>query len=154
MRQHFNQWLYMVLLSILLTGCGIKFHQQISTTKSVENIRIKVSEAKGIYWDLSLINNNKGYVKILWDESAYVDTQGISSRLIREDNHKRLDQAQPPSPVPSGSTFSTKFTSEALLKKGKIKPAHFDKTAKLYMALEVNGRRFNWEAKIYFHKDD
>ncbi|MBT4839044.1 MAG: hypothetical protein HON94_17030 [Methylococcales bacterium] len=145
----------LIFVTNMLVSCGgSQYRQQISTYKSVQNVKIDIEKQSGIYWKLMLANNTEGYVKILWDDSAYVMTDGTSSRLIRGKGRSK-DVSQSSSPVPSEASFSDLFTAEALIEKSSRlspKAADAEKNAKLYLALDVNGRSQIWEAKVFFHK--
>lgn len=54
--------------------------------------------------DLTIFNNSKSSIRVLWDNAAYIDNYGISHRVIHM-NTKFVDKekAQVPSVIPTGS---------------------------------------------------
>ena len=92
-----------LLLLTIVAGCatmGPSYTQKISQVKLVPNLSVQVSYIGGVFWQAEIKNNSDATAKLIWDESAYVNSNGKASRLIRGETRKlHSAQAQPASPV-------------------------------------------------------
>jgi len=149
--------IFMILLTII-AGCatmGPSYNQEISQIKSVPQLSVVVSYIGGVFWQAKIANNSDATVKLIWDESAYVNSKGKSTRLIRGQTRKlHSAQAQPSSPIPPGALLVESFTGEALAQfAGSYiipKPENPSAKGRMYLSFEIDGNKYTWEGSVAF----
>jgi len=154
--RYLSTTVYWLFLLSTLAGCvSIGYDQKISEVKSVPNITVQINYVGGIFWQADIKNNSATPVKLIWDESAYVNSEGYSSRLIRGKTRKlHTAQAQPTSPIPPGALLSNWFTAERFAEfsnfTGTLSPDDPSGTGRFYLSFEIEGNRYTWEGSVEF----
>jgi len=111
---------------------------------------------------LKLQNKTNHSIKILWDESAYVDHAGGSHRVIHDGvRYADRDKSQIPTVVPKGAYITDfihpveyiYFCSEGwkfkpLLLTGKEAESLKDATFRVMLSIEIDGKRKVYEFKF------
>lgn len=142
---------------LLITSCATTggYTQNISEAKAVPSLSVTVTYLGGVFWEAKVKNNSAETVKLIWDESAYVNSVGKSTRLIRGQTRKlHSAQIQPASPIPPGALLTESFTAEALASYASsyVQPPleNPDGIARIYLSFEASGETYTWEGAISF----
>lgn len=151
----------MGLLLFVLSGCGgsaitqPQYIQRIVESSPVPGLVVGVEHLETVFWGVGVRNDTGEAVRLIWDESAYVSSDGTSSRLIRA-NTRVIDagQAQPATPVPPGARISEAFTAEQWVEYARYavtpQPADPNATARMYLVFDVKGQRVGWQGEVSF----
>jgi len=96
------------VLALVSGGCGPSANvKTLETVTPVPGVDVTVEVYSLFALEVAVANRSGEDWSLLWDESSYVDPEGVASRLVRE--VRRYDDPpaapQPPSPLPPGSRF-------------------------------------------------
>lgn len=139
----------------LLPGCASNWKTEISTYQPVPGVNVTIQHAQGAFWLLTATNQASSTVLLNWDESAYVSTTGVSSRLVRGKTRVlHSGQAQPSAPIPPGATISEYVIAESQIDAAKtgIMPPPGDPTkpGRFVLTFEINDRKQTYEARVLY----
>jgi hypothetical protein len=134
---------------------GVEYQQEIIEVAPIKDLDISIKYIRGVFWEIKLINNTNSLVKLDWDESVYVNTVGLSSRLIRGETKKiHSDQLQPQAIIPNGATISSYFTAEMFLEYIDLyitpTPTDTTKKGKIYLSLLIGDKKEVWKGEVGF----
>ncbi len=152
---------------MLLAGCAAlpaagekepEYRQVITVLDPVDRVPVIVSYQGGGFYHIQVRNNQPDTIRLVWDESAYVNTSGESIRLIRVPDRDKLPaQPQLPqadSPVAPGSQLRADFVGESWLKLVQSgttpKPKAGFRKARIYLKFDVKGKRSTWLGEVAF----
>ena len=150
----------LLLLSLLLlNGCvtstAPQYRQNIVEVTPVPGLTVRITYLQTVFWAVGVRNDTEKPVRLIWDESAYITSTGISSRLIRSST-RIIDSAneQPASPVPPRATYNEAFTAERFVEYARYditpQPTDPNATARMYLVFDVDGQRVGWEGEVSF----
>lgn len=175
--------LHSVLLCTLIvtTGCSRGVNSRRSPFRAVitpetaeserdffENaVALAVAHDGGGFWNLAVTNRLETAIEILWDESVYVTTTGVSLRLVRDSAPLLMSTytAQAPSPVAPESVFQATFTDEQMATHVQLVYVHYydwlpppgpprpirpEGEARLHIVVRANDARHVWKARVRF----
>jgi hypothetical protein len=124
------KFITLLIVSIWLTGCATNLPEYNPYTYvrkthtrtyspidakeyAFENTDIKLTympDIEGPGVNVQVANKSKESIKIIWDESVFVDETNKSNRIVHEGvTLKDTDKSQPPSIVVAGTTHSDKL---------------------------------------------
>lgn len=134
-------------------------HEQVVTVlKPIERVPVAVSFQDGAFFRVRVRNNLPVTIKLLWDESTYVNTGGESVRIIRVPDRQNLPDnpslPQADSPIAPGSQLQADFAGEswiALVRRGGTpRPREGFRKARVNLLFNINGRRVEWRGEVAF----
>lgn len=153
-------------VAVMLAGCSglsnnkkkIEYEQVVTVLKPIERVPIMVSFQDGVFYRVKVNNNLPTSIKLLWDESIYVNTSGESVRIVRIldrqnlPSNPRLPQAD--SPIVPGSQLQADFAGESwigLARQGGIpKPRDSFRKARIHLFFNINGKQVDWRGEVVF----
>ncbi len=160
------QSLVAMLIVLLLAGCAMlpverkdaAYEQVITVLSPVEQVSVAVSYQGGVFYRAQVKNNLPATIRLVWDESTYVNTGGESIRLIRvPDRDKLPSQPQLPqadSPIAPGSQLLADFVGESWMKLARSgiapKPKQGSRKARIYLRFDIRGKRVDWQGEVAF----
>ncbi|MCW5801400.1 MAG: hypothetical protein KIT31_03240 [Deltaproteobacteria bacterium] len=129
--------------------------EYVMDAQALPKIRVgAVPAASAVGWILTVYNQRAHDVRLLWDESSYVNTLGFSAgRLVHGQTKLRhSDQAQPPSPIPSGSTLQEFIVPAAQVPQLDRLPllASPGGSGSLRVVFETPSGRETWMGTVHF----
>lgn len=134
-------------------------HEQVvAVLKPIEKVPVAVSFQDGAFFRVKVKNNLPVTIKLLWDESTYVNTSGESVRIIRVPDRQNLPDntslPQADSPIASGSQMQADFAGESWIglvrRGGTPKPREDFRKARINLLFNINGRRVDWRGEVAF----
>jgi hypothetical protein len=150
----------------LLAACATSTrHESVSAAHGVDGLEVTARPSGNVGYTICVTNRTRETVKLLWDESSYVASDGRSlGRLIRGQT-RQMDtaKAQPPSPIAPGATFEEWCVPEGHVEYVGVhygvfggwavpKVANPHASARLLLSFEMeDGRRDRWEGSVRFH---
>lgn len=164
-----------VFVAVLLTGCtGLRnmknewsakqpgkeqeIGQVVTVLRPISGVPVSVTYLGGAFYHLEVTNTLTNVINLLWDESAYVDTNGGSIRLLcipkRNDLSRDPPAQQSSPPIAPDSRFQADFIGESWLdaaRRGATPlPKDSGRKARLYLAFNIKGKRVEWQGEIAF----
>lgn len=151
-----------VLIALLVTGCATpksQSAQSIKTITPIKQVDVQIMYEGGVFYKLKVNNALPYNIRLLWDESTYVTTDGKAVRILGIDNRLFLPEHAPAqqraASIAAGDTFSSTFTGEEWLECARRncapKPRDSTSTAKIILAFEIKGKRSRWLSEVTFH---
>lgn len=151
---------------VMLAGCSmlsssrkkVEYEQIVTVLKPIEKVPITVSFQDGVFYRVKVNNNLPTSIKLMWDESAYVNTSGESVRIIRVLDRKNLPSnlqlRQADSPIAPGSQLQADFAGESWIefaRQGGIpKPKDSFRKARIHLLFNISGKRVDWRGEVAF----
>lgn len=155
------------LFAVLLAGCAAipaagekepEYRQVITVLEPVDRVPVIVSYQGGGFYRVQVRNNRPDTIRLVWDESAYVNTGGESIRLIRVPDRNKLPSQpglpQADSPIAPGSQLLADFVGESWLKLvqggATPKPKAGFRKARIYLQFDLKGKWSAWRGEVAF----
>jgi hypothetical protein len=125
------------------------------TGEAVNGIDVSVEQAlRNVGWMITIQNLRAESLRIVWDESSYVNTGGFSTGRIIMGMTRRLhdDQVQPPSPIPAGSKFQEFIVPQAQVSMldGNVVLPSAGGEGQLRIVFETEKGRETWVGRVTF----
>ncbi len=157
-----------VLFISLLAGCATspnteygqktEHEQTVTVSSPVKNVPVTVSYQGGVFYRVQVNNTLPTEISLMWDESSYVTTTGVSVRLLHLPNKNDLPQNPPAkqasTPIAPDSKFQADFTGDEWLdcarRNCKPQPKNISKNARIVLAFKIKGKRVRWQGEIAF----
>ncbi|NVB82444.1 MAG: hypothetical protein HOV81_28955 [Kofleriaceae bacterium] len=122
-----------------IVGCSSK------PSDPLGQIEVKLESSGEGMWNITVANHHAAAVKILWDESSYVGTDGKSrGRLVRGET-RRIDvgKPQPPTPVAPNATIEESVIPESYASdvRASFEP---DEKGTMYLVIESSTGKHTW----------
>ena len=135
-----------------------KAAQTISAVTPIKGVEVKVDYQDGVFYRVKVHNTRPSEIKLRWDESTYVSTDGRAVRILRVDNRSNLPEyataRQPSTPIASGAEFASEFTGEEWLScaRRNCSPTPKDRLAhaQIYLTFEIKGKQVRWQGDVVF----
>lgn len=156
----------MLVVAVMLGGCSgllnnrkeVEYEQVVTVLKPIERVPVTVSYQGGVFYRVKVANNLPTSIKLLWDESDYVNTSGESVRLIhivdRQKLPGNLQSQQADSPIAPGSQLQVDFAGESWIelarRGGTPRPRYSSRKARIYLFFDINGKRVDWRGEVVF----
>jgi len=143
----------------LLTACVATARSRAATVKPVREVPgldVSVAPSGNVGWQVNVRNTGSSSTKLVWDESTYVSTSGKTlGRLLRGQTKKiHSDRAQPPTPIPPGSTLSEWCVPEDhadVVGWGNPKVDNPEAAGRLILVFEFDGgQKKRWEGSVSY----
>jgi len=154
-----------LLAAVALVGCHAypRYAQSFELTRPIDGIVVSAQDAGGGFWEVTATNNLQEPVMLLWDESAYVATDGTSKRIIRGTTKRiHTDRDQPPHPIPPGATlqetcahqdFVYYITNSPDTYVSCLRPVDPNGTGRLHLVFKVANEKRVCEIAVMFERD-
>ena len=164
-----------LLAAVMLTGCAglqnIKddwahkqnkkepeFGQVITVSRPIAGVPISVSYQGGVFYHVEVNNTLPTVINLVWDESAYVNTNRETVRILHIPKKSDLPHEPPAqqasSPIAPDSGIQADFIGETWLdaaQRGATpQPKDSLRKARIYLSFKINGRRVRWQGEIAF----
>jgi len=150
----------------LLAGCAglsdsTHYRPVVTEQKSIPHVAVTVShKADGIY-QVQVNNSLPETVSLQWNNSAYVNTGGDTTRLIHIQNLDRFPDDAPAEQLPSriarGARLKTYFVGESWIdyaRRGVMpRPRDVENKARIYLSFNINDKRIYWTGDVTFVPD-
>lgn len=154
-------------IASLLAGCAglpdsVHYRPVVTEQKSIPLVAVTVSHrADGIY-QVQVHNSLPGTVSLQWNNSAYLNTGGDTTRLIHIPDLDRIPDDTPAEQLPSriarGARLKTYFVGESWIdyaRRGVMpRPRDVESKAKIYLSFNINGKRVYWTGDVTFVPDN
>ncbi len=165
-----------VYVSVSLAGCAwfgqnarnpfasqpsaAEYTQIITVLKPIEGMPITITYQGNAVYRVLVKNTRPGVVNLMWDQSAYVTTQGESIRLLHLPGWGRTLHEPPAqqaeSPIAPGAELDADFTGETWLEFSRSgnppQPKDSSKKARLFLSFKIKGKRVAWHGEIAFSR--
>jgi len=151
---------------LVAAGCSVLpgtrkeagYDQVVTVLKPIEKVPVAVSFQDGVFYRVKVNNNLPTSIKLLWDESVYVNTSGKSVRVIRVLDRRNLpgnlSLRQADSPIAPGSQLQADFAGESWIelvrRGGTPKPRESFRKARIHLLFNINGKRVDWRGEVAF----
>jgi hypothetical protein len=151
------------VLAILQAGCaGTQYEPAIAPFASIDKVQVSISYKRDGIYQVQVVNNLPAPISLIWDESVYVNTAGIGTKLIHIPTQQDLDKSPPhtqkPSTIAPHGRLQTEFVGESWIdyaRRGVTpRPRDVAKKAKIDLTFSINGKRAHWRAEVGFTPTD
>lgn len=143
-------------------GCATPDAEQwvidVKPVKQVPGLQVRVSHDVGYWMTLDVTNSSGRMVKLVWDDSSVVGSDGQASRAIRGETRKIATSSNQPSvPIPTGASVKAGFIGERYVgaaAQTRIRPSSgSDPRIRVVLAFDIEGQqRSYFEAEGRFRK--
>ncbi len=134
-----------------------EYQQVITVLKPIDNLPVTITHEGGIRYRLQVKNNSSDLHKLIWDDSSYVSTSGISIRLIRLSGKKIPDNVLAPqatAPIAAHSEYQTSFSGDRwieLAQEGGLpRPKDALRKGLFSLVFASRGKRLEWQGEMAF----
>lgn len=126
----------------------------IAAANVIDGVMVAAIPSTNVGWLLAIHNNRQETIRVLWDESSYVNSAGFSAgRLVRgATTRQHADLNQPPTPVPSGAKLEEYCVPEGQLEHVGTRWAlpSAGGTGTLRLVLETSAGKETWHGTVSF----
>jgi hypothetical protein len=155
-----------LFIASLLAGCAglpgsVHYRPVVTEQKSIPHVVVTVShQADGIY-QVRVDNGLSQTISLQWNNSAYLNTGGDTTRLIHIPDLDRFPDDTPAEQLPSriarGARLKTYFVGESWIdyaRRGVMpRPKDAENKAKIYLSFNINDKRVYWTGDVTFVPD-
>ncbi len=135
-----------------------EFKQVITVLKPIGKVPVSVSYQGGVFYHVVVNNNLPTLIKLVWDESTYLNTKGEPVRILhipkKSDLPHDLPVQQASSPISPNAQFQADFIGESWLdaaRRGATpQPKDSLRKARIYLSFKIKGKRVKWQGEIAF----
>ena len=151
---------------MLLAGCAgvpgsVQYQPLVTEQKSIPQVSVTVSYKEDGIYQVEVDNGLRETISLQWNNSAYLNTGGDTTRLIHIPNLDRFPDETPaeqlPSPIARGARLETYFVGESWIdfsRRGVTpRPKDIENKAKIYLSFNIRGKRVYWTGDVTFVPD-
>lgn len=128
---------------------------RVRTAAPVQGVDVAVMPVGYVSFQVMIDNHLPEAVRVLWDESSYVDTDGATrGRLLRGETRRiHDDREQPATPIAPGASLTQWCVPEALSERIEAGPVLKPATpgaGKFYVVIETPAGKQTWVGAVTF----